>query len=269
MAIITISRGCCSRGREVAEEVSRRLGYACISREILLDASEIFHISQLKLQRAIHDAPSLLDRFTNGKERYVACIEAALLKFLKEDNIVYHGLAGHFFVRTLPSVLKVRIIADLDERIRLEMEREGVSREDAARMIRKDDEQRLKWSRYLYGIDSSDPSLYDLVIHIKRLSVSDAADIICEAVKRKSFESDEASVKAIYNIALAAEIRAAIVEIMHEVNVSAQDGFVRISCKAGDIDTESLRNELVKRAFSVRGVKDVKISFDHIFQYCE
>lgn len=269
MAIITISRGCCSRGRDVAEEVAKRLKYACISREILLDASEIFQISQLKLQRAIHDAPSILDRFTNGKERYVACIEAALLKFLKEDNIVYHGLAGHFFVRNIPNVLKVRIIADLDERIRLEMEREKVTHEEASRMIRKDDEQRLKWSRYLYGIDSSDPSLYDLVIHIKRLSTADAADIICEAVRRKCFEPDAESVKAMNDVALAAEVKAAIVEIINEVNVSAEGGMVRISCKAGDIETESLRSELTKRAFSIRGVRDVKISFGHILEFSE
>ena len=39
MAIITISRGSYFRGKEVAEKLAQKLGYACISREILLEAS--------------------------------------------------------------------------------------------------------------------------------------------------------------------------------------------------------------------------------------
>ena len=37
MSIITISRGSYSRGKEVAEMLSRALGYACLSREIILE----------------------------------------------------------------------------------------------------------------------------------------------------------------------------------------------------------------------------------------
>ena len=44
MAIITISRGSYSKGKEVAERVAQTLGYDCISREILLEASEHFNV---------------------------------------------------------------------------------------------------------------------------------------------------------------------------------------------------------------------------------
>ena len=40
MSVITVSRGSYSRGKEVAEKVAQELGYACISREVLLEASE-------------------------------------------------------------------------------------------------------------------------------------------------------------------------------------------------------------------------------------
>lgn len=43
MAIITISRGSYSKGREVAEEVAQRMGYEVVSRDVLLEASERFH----------------------------------------------------------------------------------------------------------------------------------------------------------------------------------------------------------------------------------
>jgi hypothetical protein len=112
MSIVTISRGSYSRGKEVAEELAQKLGYRCFSRDILIKASEQFNIPEIKLIRAIHDAPSILDRFTFGKERYVAYIRSALLEQVQKDDVVYHGLAGHFFLQGIPHVLKVRITAD-------------------------------------------------------------------------------------------------------------------------------------------------------------
>jgi len=59
MGVITISRGSYSMGKETAEKLAQHLGYECISREILLEASAHFNILELKLDRAIHNAPSI------------------------------------------------------------------------------------------------------------------------------------------------------------------------------------------------------------------
>ena len=81
--------------------------------------------------RALHDAPSVLERFTYGKEKYLAFFEAAFLEHVRKDNVVYHGLGGHFFLKKVNHVLKVRILADLEDRVRLEMEREKISKDEA------------------------------------------------------------------------------------------------------------------------------------------
>jgi cytidylate kinase-like protein len=124
--------------------LAQELGYKCISREVLLEASDKFHIPEIKLVRAIHDAPSILDRFTYGKEKYVAFIRAAILQHVQKDNIVFHGLAGHFFLHEIPQVLKVRIIADLAVRVKEEMKRENISVEEARHILVKDDAERRK-----------------------------------------------------------------------------------------------------------------------------
>ena len=72
MAIITISRGSYSQGKAVAEKLAEKLNYECISRDILLEASEHFNIPEFKLIPAIHDSPSILDRFTHGKK--ICCL---------------------------------------------------------------------------------------------------------------------------------------------------------------------------------------------------
>lgn len=233
MSIITISRGSHSRGSDVAEKVADALNYECISREILIEASEIFNIPEIMLTRAIHDAPSILDRFTRGKERYVAFIRAILLRNVQKDNVVYHGLAGHFFLQGIPHVLKVRIIFDMESRIAEEMKREGVSAEKARQTLKKDDEERRKWSLMLYGLDTWDPSLYDMILNIDELKVDDAVDIILNMVKRPIFAATPGAQKILDDLVLAAQVEALLVQEFSRVQVTANDGTADIYIAGG------------------------------------
>jgi cytidylate kinase len=229
MSIVIISRGSFSHGKEVAEKLTAKLGYECISREIILEASKHFNIPEIKLSRAIHDAPSILDRFTYGKERYVTYYREALLHHLQKDNVVYHGLAGHFFVPGVSHVLKVRILADLKDRVAEEMRSEGISAEEARKILKRDDEERYRWSYHLYGIDTRDPSLYDLVIHIGAITTEVAADIIQYTVGQPQFRTTPESQKAMDNLLLAAQVQAALVKEVPSAKVEVEYGELVVS----------------------------------------
>jgi len=259
MSIITISRGSYSRGKEIAEKVAQELGYECIARETLLEASEQFNIDEIRLVRAIHDAPSILDRFIYGKERYITYIQAALLRHVRKDNVVYHGLAGHFLLPGISHVLKVRIISDWDDRVALEMERENISEKEATRILRSDDEQRRKWSIRLYGIDTADPSLYDLVLNIKNLTADDAAGMICHTVRLKHYQTTPESQKAIDDLYLASEVKAALMDVKLDIEVSADDGNVVVNTRAHIAHEEQLVNEMKLIGRRIPGVKDIQI----------
>lgn len=212
MAIITISRGSYSKGREVAEKVAQRMGYQVVSRDVLLEASEKFHIPEVKLVRAIHDAPSILERFTHGKYCYLAFIRAALSERAVKDDLVYHGLAGHLLLKGVPHVLKVRIIADLEARVAAEMKRENLTQNQARSLLIKDDAERRKWTQSLYGVDPWDASLYDLVIHINQLTVDDAVDFIVQAAGRECFKTTVEAQQKIQDLALACRVKASLAE---------------------------------------------------------
>ena len=260
MAIITISRGSYSRGKEVAEKVAEKLGYECIAREVLLEASEQFNIPETKLVRAIHDAPSILERFAYGKEKYIAYIQSALLRHVRRDNIVYHGLAGQFFLTGISHVLKVRIISDWDDRVALEMERGSISQKEAERILKSDDEQRRKWSKHLYGIDTSDPSLYDIVLNIKSLTTDDALDIICHTVGLPHFQTTTESQKTLEDLLLASEVKVALLDIKPDIDVSARDGIVLVNTKADISQEEHLAHRIREIGESVPGVKEIRIN---------
>jgi cytidylate kinase len=259
MAIVTISRGSYSRGKEVAEKLAQALGYPCLSRDILLEASERYNIPEIKLIRAIHDAPSILQRFTYNKEQYVAYIRAALLRHVQKDNVVYHGLAGHFMLKDLPHVLKVRIVADLEDRVKEEMKRENISAEEARRILVKDDDERRKWSLKLFGIDTWDPSLYDLVIHVKCLSVDDAVELIKCALKGPCFQTTPEGQKLADELSLAARVEAVLVQEIPGVKVEAKDGELFLYVKPAVCQDEDLMARVKRLASNVAGF-DTKVN---------
>jgi cytidylate kinase len=259
MSVITISRGSYSYGMAIAEKVAQRLNYECIARDVLIEASKEFNIAELKLFRAIKDAPSILDRFTYGKQKYVAYIQAALLNHLKRDNVVYHGFAGHFFVRGVSHVLKVRILADLEARIKLVMERDGVSRKEALRFIKGLDSERRKWSQGLYGIDTGDASLYDLVIHIRKITVDNAADIICHTATLKQFQTTPESRQVMDDLAIAAEAKAVLIRMVPDVQVSAQNGVVFVEAAAPRSAEQALTQDIRKSLEAVPGIREAQV----------
>jgi len=209
MAIITISRGSFSHGKEIAEKVAEKLNYECVSREILLEASQYFHVPEKKLLESIHDAPSMLERITHGRERYIDYIRAALLEHVKKDSVIYHGHAGHLLIPEIRHVLKVRVIAELDERIALVQQRNHLSKNAAIAHIADEDKHRALWTRYLYKVDIDDPRLYDMILHIGGLKISDAIEIICSAARCEALKATVDSEKIINDLAVTSHAKAA------------------------------------------------------------
>jgi cytidylate kinase len=257
MAIITISRGSNSRGKEVAESLAQRLGYDCVSREILLEASAEFNIPEIRMEKALHDAPSVLERFRYGKTRYISYFCASFFNRLIKDNIVYHGLAGHFFLQDISHVMKVRIIAKMEDRIREEMAAENCSEDEARYALKKDDEERRKWGLHLYGEDTFDSRLYDMVLHIDTLTVDDAVTILEQAVKNDVFKVTAESLEKLKTRTLLANIQAKVVEISPCTTVDIDDGIVLLRNLEGDLKSEDTQQEIRDSIIQTYGVKDV------------
>ncbi|EKD36540.1 MAG: hypothetical protein ACD_75C01473G0007 [uncultured bacterium] len=271
MAIITISRGSYSRGKEVAEALAKRLGYECVSRDILLEACEEFSIPEIRLVKALHDAPSILERFSHGRERYISYFRAAFLNHMVKDNIVYHGLNGHFFLKDISHVMKVRIIANMEDRIKEEMKRDNCSEEEARYMLKKDDDERRRWSLSLYGMDTLNCSLYDAVLHINSLTVADVVDVLCDIIGKGRFNTSPESLEKLQERTLLANIHAKIVNYAPRATIEYHDGVVTLGNLEGalknDGDQRRKTAAMITTAYNVKDVifaKPVVANKDHI-----
>lgn len=265
MAIITISRGSYSKGKEIAEKLGEKLGYECLARKVLIEASEEFNIPEVKLIRALHDAPSVLERFTYGKDRYISFIRRRLLEAVQMDNVVYHGLAGHIFLQGIPHVLRVRIIANLEDRIKEEMKRENISYEEARQILVKDDQERRKWAHHLYEIDTSDSRLYDLVVHIEKFSVDDAVELIADAVNRPCFKTTPESQRMLDNLVVSAKAESELVSDYPTVKCVFREGTAHISIKESSYKEDKVRAHVEQMLKHYQEIKNIEVHIDPVF----
>ncbi|MBW1780033.1 MAG: cytidylate kinase-like family protein [Deltaproteobacteria bacterium] len=259
MAIITISRGSYSKGKDVAEKVAAQLEYGCVSREVILETSDRYHIPELKMIKAIHDAPSILERLGHSRRVFMAYYQSALTRRVRKDDIVYHGLAGHLLLSGVPHVLKVRIIADLADRVHDEMRREGIGEQEARSLILRDDQERRKWTQSLYGADPWDSSLYDLVIHIHKFSVADAVAFICQAAGLDPFRTTRESQQKMDDLDLASQVKAALVDPYQDIGVTSEYGNVLIYTKGEDRITRKLEERARTLSQEISGIHHIEV----------
>ena len=262
MTIVTISRGSYSMGKAVAEEVAKRLNFACISRDVLLEASAQFNRPEVQLHHAISDAPSFLDRITHGRQKYIAFIQSALVRHVCQDNIVYHGLGGHLLLKDISHVLKVRIVADLEVRAQVVMKRDQITHAEAVKLIHKLDQDRHKWTRTLYGVEPWDASLYDLQLNVPRYKVADAAQIICQSVEMNAFKTTAESRQAIQDLALACQVKAALADDFPLISVTCHYGNVVVYGVSGDRQARKLRSGIDAIRPAIDGIHNIEAHAD-------
>ena len=146
----------------------------------------------------------------------------------------------------------------MEDRLLTLMKEQHLNREQAIHFLKKEDQARKAWSRQFYGVDT-DLSLYDLVIHIRKLTVDDAVDIICETAAKPKFRALPESQKAIENLALAAEIRAALLDNYPGCAVVAQGKSVEIFVRYTLHTDTMIPDKVTDQVLKIPGVSTVSV----------
>ena len=262
MSVITISRGSFSGGVMLADSLSEELQYRCVDRDAIVKrATAGCGISQEELRNALEKPPSFLERLRHKRYVYLAVIQAALTEEVRDGKVVYHGHAGHLLLKGGGPVFRVRIIAPMEFRISMAQQRLGLGRREVIAYIQKVDEERKRWAHYLYGVDWSDASLYDMVINLEYVDLNQASDMIVNAVRRqKCFQFDDRCRAAMYDLARASRVKANLAldpaTSGLELEITADGGEVRIRGKISSVDQIE---EIERIAREVEGVTSVNL----------
>jgi len=211
MAIITISRGTLSGGTRFAMCLGKTLGYRVVSREDLLaEAVTLYGIDEERLHRGLTRGPSFLERFRIDREIYLAVAKATLCRMVRDDNVIYHGNAGQFLLEGVGHVLRLRTIAPMDLRVQMARAEHGFSEKEAIALIEATDAERRSWTRFLYGIEWGDPSLYDLVVNMEKISLETACHMVEAVVADGDLVPSEEDIQRLHDLYLEAHVKASL-----------------------------------------------------------
>ena len=115
-------------------------------------------------------------------EEYIEAIRSVMMDVAAGGNVVIVGRGSHIILKDVASVLRVGVVASLEDRIATLMERERLDREQAEKTILARDRARAYYFKRFFDIENPDgPELYHLVINSSHLSLTYATDLVIGA----------------------------------------------------------------------------------------
>jgi hypothetical protein len=194
----------------------------------------------------------------------LACIEAGVLDRLKADNIVCWGMAAHLYVQGVSHALKVRLLADDDQQAQRIAEEHDIPAKKAKKWLESENRKREQWSMAAFDQNELEPSMYDLVINLGQIDPDEAVRTISGAAAYRKFQPMTYSVNSLAENALAAKVKAKLLETMTDVQVEARDGKVIVTSKALKREKQKKAATIKELAGTVEGVEFVEV---HLINY--
>ena len=210
MPIITIYQGASGEGQELAEAVAEALGYRCVGREVLVEASRRYGIPEAKLNDIVEKGPHWWERLLQDLRPYRIALQAALCELAHDGMLVYHGHLGHELLSGIAHVLKVLLTAPIEFRIEQVRARQNLTDAAARHYIEEVDQARSRRLMAMFGADWRDPNRYDLILNIGKMSREGAKRVIIEAAKLEEYQPTHASTQAFNDLALSARVHATL-----------------------------------------------------------
>ena len=261
MAIIVVSTQMGAGGPEIGMALGQKCGYRYVDQELLQDAGRRYGLAEERLSHLDESKPTIFERFDAETRHHITVLQTTLLELAELDNAIFMRGGGQWLLRGVPHVLRIRLIAPFEHRVKQWIRRwaavrgETPSQRAAADLVRRDDTEKAGRMRYLYEVDINDPMLYELIINTERVTHDAAVEMIHTVVRRPEMATTEAGRRLVASRALASRVQVALATNpetrRYRITVEAQDGVVTLEGTAA-------LDRAVEVARAVPGVKDVR-----------
>lgn len=259
MASLLVSRGSFSGAQLISQCLSRSTNMRCLTREDLIAVvnthGELANQVVTSMARAAQDYA----RLSSLRRPYKILMQRALLEYVRQGDVAYFGYSGHLLLSGIAHAARVRIIAPVPLRVQMLMARENVTEAQALERISQVDEERSRWTRFMYGKNLKDPERFDLCINLDRVSFPTACNLLVNLAQQSEFRATPESLAAVENRYLSVCVLAALLDSPKtfelEMGATADGGCVTLE---GPYLEEQQRQAVLEIAASVSGVGSVR-----------
>jgi cytidylate kinase len=199
-----------SLGKDVALGVCDALGLKQVRDDISEHVAHRLHKRKSALGRYLEGQAGLIER-AGLDQRTLAIVSAEeVYQYAVQDNVLIRGWGAVYLLAPVSHVLRVRVCAPFERRVRWLMERLHEDRQLAEEEIRRSDAAHAANIRRWFDKSFGDPLDYDLVLNTGTVSVKSCAETIKLMVRRPEYQPTAASRAKIAGLALQACIRVAL-----------------------------------------------------------
>ena len=199
--LITISREYGAGGSELGVLLGKELGWPVLDHELIRQLAARLSCEEGEVVAMDEHAPSFLERLaamavvTAPESRVHStpwamdpdCIAAAarevLLEAAQNPPLIVVGHGGNCLFRDRPDVIRIRVAAPFDVRVRRVAQRMGVSSHRAAADVRRKDGDRQQYLQRYYQSDVNDACGYDLQVNTGTVSLESAVHLVLSLLR--------------------------------------------------------------------------------------
>jgi len=214
MPIITVSREIGAGAATISRKLAEALGCPCIDKEIIHEIGKKLGKDQEEMADFDQDTYNRLSVFmqetlsgmaTGGvlgtfglgpldwegmnlthpyphteyeHEEYITVLKSVVEEFARGGNAVLLGRGGQCILRAYPGAIHLRIVADLEDRLKRLIDEQQIDREKATRLITERDESARKFIEDFFDAEWTDPHLYHLTANTSRIPLDTVVDLV-------------------------------------------------------------------------------------------
>jgi cytidylate kinase len=269
--MVTISRQAGAGGDEIARLLAEELDWKLLDNDVVEKLLVEKGFPRAEAVNFEEKQPGLWHRFSSEKDKYLHFLKMVSYEFARQANCIILGRGGQIMFADVPGVIRVRVIAPLQDRIAKLRETSGEDERRTRQAVQHSDNERTAFHRFLFHANWDSPDLYDLIINTHDISPKTATALVVKALSAKEMtgKKREASHR-LENLYLAQK---AIVTVLFEqklpircLEIERDDGAITLKGTARDRPSIERCGETAARVCDVTKVNN-EIRFDP--QYVE
>lgn len=201
MSVITISRQFGAGGLTLGKKLAENLAYALVDEEIIKLISKKAKVSQDWVHAIEKEAGGKLHQFINrlfpkglvdrilddqrgyiDEEIYIHLLDQIIRQIADKDNCIIIGRGGQYILKDRPDTVHILLIADKEDRIGFMETHYDLKPSQAMQVVNAEDKRRINLYHKFDKSDYDRPAHYHFTLNMSRLSLDDAAAVICQYV---------------------------------------------------------------------------------------
>jgi cytidylate kinase len=190
--LVTISREAGANGTSLGRAVAHKLGFELWDQELVQRVAEEKGAPEALLAAVDERARSRIQDLLAGilmgdvgtETGYLASLGRVIHSIAEHGSAVLVGRGAHFVVAP-NEALRVRVVAPIEDRVRVIAGTRHLGDREARAEVERIDHERVTFNRHHYRRNSADPVAYDIVVNTGSFTLETAADVVVAAYRAK------------------------------------------------------------------------------------